>query len=91
MAASSHRHTGFGSTGTTHDVGERLTWFLFAAVSEQRPAADSNRVRMQSVCLECHNSGFIDEFYESGDAIVDTDTAWKALCKRLEPWWRPRS
>jgi len=25
-----------------------------------------------------------------GDAIVDTDTAWKALCKRLEPWWRPR-
>lgn len=26
-----------------------------------------------------------------GDAIVDTDTAWKALCGRLEPWWRPRS
>ena len=26
-----------------------------------------------------------------GDAIVDTDTAWEALCKRLEPWWRPRA
>jgi len=26
-----------------------------------------------------------------GDAIIDTDAAWKALCKRLEPWWRPRS
>lgn len=24
-----------------------------------------------------------------GDAIVDTDTAWNALCRRLEPWWRP--
>lgn len=26
-----------------------------------------------------------------GDAIVDTDAAWDVLCKRLEPWWRPRS
>ncbi len=25
-----------------------------------------------------------------GDAIVDTDVAWEALCRRLEPWWRPR-
>jgi chorismate synthase len=24
-----------------------------------------------------------------GDAVVDTDVAWKALCKRLEPWWNP--
>ncbi|MCU0302903.1 MAG: chorismate synthase [Thermoanaerobaculales bacterium] len=24
-----------------------------------------------------------------GDAIADTDAAWKALCSRLEPWWRP--
>jgi chorismate synthase len=24
-----------------------------------------------------------------GDAIADTDAAWVALCKRLEPWWRP--
>ena len=26
-----------------------------------------------------------------GDAIVDTDAGWEALCKRLEPWWRPRT
>jgi len=25
-----------------------------------------------------------------GDAIVDTDAAWDVLCRRLEPWWRPR-
>ena len=24
-----------------------------------------------------------------GDAIVDTDNAWKALVNRLAPWWRP--
>jgi len=26
-----------------------------------------------------------------GDAIVDTDVAWEALCERLLPWWKPRS
>jgi chorismate synthase len=26
-----------------------------------------------------------------GDAIVDTDAAWAALCRRLEPWWNPTS
>ena len=25
-----------------------------------------------------------------GDAIADTDAAWETLCRRLEPWWRPR-
>lgn len=25
-----------------------------------------------------------------GDAIVDTDGAWRALCTRLAPWWQPR-
>ncbi len=24
-----------------------------------------------------------------GDAIADTDAAWKALAKRLTPWWKP--
>ena len=24
-----------------------------------------------------------------GDAIADTDNAWKALSGRLAPWWRP--
>lgn len=25
-----------------------------------------------------------------GDAIVDADRAWKALCERLAPWWQPQ-
>ncbi|MCB2222545.1 MAG: nitrate reductase [Actinobacteria bacterium] len=66
----------FGSTGTTHDVGERLTWYLFASVSEQRPNADSNRVRMQTVCLECHNPAFVDDFYAGADAATLRVNAW---------------
>jgi hydroxylamine dehydrogenase len=60
--------SGFGAAGTTHDVGERLTWFLFAPVSERRPAWQDNQVRMQSVCRACHNQNFITEFYANADA-----------------------
>jgi hydroxylamine dehydrogenase len=59
--------SGFGGTGTTHDVGERLTWYLFSAISERRPSWQDNKVRMQSVCLECHNQTFIESFYADAD------------------------
>ncbi len=62
--------SGFGSTGTTHDVGDRLSWYLFAPISERRPAYQDNIVRMQSVCLECHNQQFITDFYQKADEAV---------------------
>ena len=64
--------SGFGATSTTHDVGERLTWYLFAPISERRPAWQDNMVRMQSVCLECHNSEFIGDFYQKADLAVES-------------------
>ncbi len=68
--------SGFGGAGTTHDVGDRLTWYLFASISERRPGWQDNRVRMQGVCLECHNQNFIDRFYDDGDALVEAINAW---------------
>ncbi|MEK6221768.1 MAG: nitrate reductase [Chloroflexota bacterium] len=68
--------SGFGGAGTTHDVGERLTWFLFQPVSERRPAWQDNQVRMKSVCGECHNQNFIEEFYDDGDALVGAINEW---------------
>ena len=62
--------SGFGASGTTHDVGERLTWYLFAPISEQRPSYQDNAVRMQNVCRECHNADYIDNFYTDGDTLV---------------------
>ena len=60
--------SGFGASGTTHDVGDRLTWFLFAPISERRPGWQDNQVRMQNVCLNCHNPNFISDFYADADA-----------------------
>lgn len=68
--------SGFGGTSTTHDVGERLTWYLFAPVSERRPAWQDNMVRMQSVCLECHNREFINRFYTDADKATEAVNAF---------------
>lgn len=68
--------SGFGSTETTHDVGERLTWYLFASVSERRPNWESNMQDMQQVCGECHNDPFIEEFYADGDAATEAVNVW---------------
>jgi hydroxylamine dehydrogenase len=68
--------SGFGASGTTHDVGDRLTWYLFAPISERRPAWQDNRTRMQSVCRECHNKNFIDSFYTDADAATEAVNAW---------------
>jgi hydroxylamine dehydrogenase len=68
--------SGFGESATTHDVGERLTWYLFAPLSTRRPAWQDNLVRMQSICQECHNQAFVQDFYESADAATVTVNSW---------------
>ncbi len=68
--------SGFGTTGTTHDVGDRLTWYLFQPISERRPSWQDNLVRMQGVCQECHNANFITDLYADGDKLVEAINAW---------------
>ena len=75
--------SGFGSAGTTHDIGDRLTWFLFAPISSRRPAWQDNRVRMQGVCRECHNQNFITEFYAAADAATEQVNAWVNVSNEL--------
>lgn len=70
--------SGFGASGTTHDVGERLTWFLFAPISERRPGWQDNQARMQNVCRECHNNNFIADFYQAADRATEAVNAWVA-------------
>ncbi len=70
--------SGFGASGTTHDVGDRLTWYLFAPISERRPSWQDNRTRMQNVCRECHNENFIETFYEDADAATEAVNDWVA-------------
>ncbi|MCC6799183.1 MAG: nitrate reductase [Anaerolineae bacterium] len=75
--------SGFGSTGTTHDLGDRLTWYLFQPISVRRPAWEDNKVRMQGVCLECHNTNFITDFYNDADVLVGAINSWVEESDRI--------
>jgi len=68
--------SGFGTSPTTHDVGDRLSWFLFAPLSQQRPDWQGNRQRMQAVCFECHNENFINDLYAAADAATEHVNGW---------------
>ncbi|HZW03062.1 MAG TPA: multiheme c-type cytochrome [Anaerolineaceae bacterium] len=68
--------SGFGPAATTHDVGERLTWYLFAPISERRPGWQDNQLRMQGVCFRCHNENFITDFYDAADGATEQVNAW---------------
>ena len=68
--------SGFGASGTTHDIGDRLTWYLFAPISQRRPSWEDNQIRMQNVCLECHNQNFVDDFYTAADKATEAVNAW---------------
>jgi hypothetical protein len=75
--------SGFGLSGTTHDVGDRLTWYLAASISERRPNYTENRVRMQNVCQACHSTDFITDFYEGGDELVVAINNWVKLSDEM--------
>ncbi|MCJ7514190.1 MAG: hypothetical protein MUO23_14655 [Anaerolineales bacterium] len=93
--------SGFGASGTTHDVGDRLTWYLFAPISERRPGWQDNMVRMQNVCRACHNQNFIADFYQAADQatlavndyVIESDRIMKPLKDRglltTEPFDEP--
>jgi hypothetical protein len=68
--------SGFGATATSHDVGDRLSWYLFAPISTRRPNWETNVRRMKDVCIACHNTTFIDTFYTAADKATVAVNAW---------------
>jgi len=68
----------FGGVEASHDMGERLTWYLFSSISERRPDWQDNQQRMQSICGQCHNDNFITDFYTDADKLVEAVNAWVA-------------
>ena len=64
--------SGLNNLGMTHDVGERLSLYLFAPVTEKREGYEQGRINMQRVCTQCHSQTHVDEFYAQADGIVET-------------------
>ncbi len=62
--------SGFGGEGTTHEVGTRLSMFLFAAVSTNRPNSEQNRRNMETLCYNCHSKPFVKNVYQRADSVT---------------------
>jgi len=68
----------------THDIGMRISWNNRPKVSIRPEVSDAKmglpgkdvpwqtrRMNMQDVCINCHNSSWIDNFYIQYDGLVD--------------------
>jgi len=62
--------SGLEGAKVTHDTTERLSYFLFAAVSDQRPNFDRAQAEMKEICLNCHATTHVDTFYEEAEVVV---------------------
>ena len=62
--------SGQGGLQVTHDVTERLSWWLFAPVSEKRPTYLQGQANMKRACNNCHTQKHTNQFYEQAEDVV---------------------
>ena len=62
--------SGLEGSKVTHDTTERLSWFLYAPVSTQRPHYIAAQTEMQELCANCHAAGQVGRFYEEAEAML---------------------
>lgn len=62
--------SGLEGMKVTHDVTERLSWYLFAPVSKKRPGYQRNQQEMKELCKKCHTTKHVDRFYKEAEVVV---------------------
>jgi hypothetical protein len=62
--------SGLNGLSVTHDPSERLSYNLFAEVSDPRPNYGRARAAMQDVCRNCHTQPVIDRVYGQAEQVV---------------------
>ncbi|MCB8818401.1 multiheme c-type cytochrome [Desulfosporosinus shakirovi] len=63
--------SGIGDIEPTHNVSERLKWNLAPPIATIRADGGQNRQTMESICLNCHAQGTIDEHMTQAEKIID--------------------
>ena len=63
--------SGLEGLKVTHDTTERLSYWLFAAVSAKRPTYQQGQDAMKEVCLKCHTAPHVEEFYREAEVVVE--------------------
>ena len=64
--------SGLNGLAVTHDTTERLSWLLYAPVSEKRPSYQRGQDAMQATCRQCHTTNTVKKFYAEAEDIVES-------------------
>lgn len=62
--------SGLEGMNVTHDVTERLSWWLFSPISNKRPNYNLGQEAMKNTCLKCHSSTHVEKFYKEAEEVV---------------------
>lgn len=73
--------SGLNGMKVTHDPSERLSYNLFAEVSDKRPQFARAQAEMKSLCLNCHTQPLVDRVYREAESVV-ADTNAKMLAAK---------
>jgi hypothetical protein len=77
--------SGLQGAGLTHDPSERLSFFLFAAVSTKRPNYERAQAAMKDICTKCHARSGVDAFYTRAEQVVaSTNEKVRALTATMD-------
>jgi hypothetical protein len=72
--------SGLNGLAVTHDPSDRLSYNLFAEVSDKRPNYARGQAAMQDVCKSCHTTPLVERVYKDAEAVVrDTNKKVKAV------------
>lgn len=63
--------SGLNGRGVTHDPSDRLSYNLFAEVTQPRPDAERAQAKMKDICLQCHTPPLVERVYKNAIAVVD--------------------
>ncbi len=75
--------SGLEGMNMTHDTTERLSWWLFAAVSEKRPTYRTGQENMQEICLKCHTQPHVEKFYANAEAVLHSTNDYVAKANAI--------
>jgi len=64
--------SGLEGQRVTHDTTERLSYWLFAAVSDKRPNYLNAQAQMKETCEKCHTAPPIDAYYKEAEKVVES-------------------
>ncbi len=67
--------SGLNGLAVTHNTTERLSWLLYAPISQKRTGYQQGQDAMKATCTQCHVSSTVERFYEEAESIVESTNA----------------